>query len=125
MIQEDQEIENLLDLDGIRYVVDERLGLWVKFEAKRVSITKDRPHGIRYSLSLHNRSNERIMGFDNAHAIEHGKKANVKPKRVFDHWHRDDKDNGRPYLYKTSGKLVEDFWKEVEKILKKYEGVKS
>ena len=125
MNQEDKTIENLLDLDGIRYVIDERLGLWVKFEAKRVSPTKDRPHGIRYSLSLHNRSNERIMGFDNAHAIEHGKKVNVKAKRVYDHWHRDDKDNGRPYMYETADKLVEDFWKEVEKILKKYEGEKS
>jgi hypothetical protein len=121
MFQEDKFIENLLELDGIRYVVHERLGLWVKFEAKRVRPTEDRPHGIRYSLSLHNRLNERIMGFDNAHAIVYGKKTHVKPKRIYDHWHRDEKDNGQPYEYKNAGKLLDDFWKEVEKFLKKLE----
>ena len=31
------------------------------------------PHGIRYNLTLHNRHNKRVMGFDNAHAVK-GKK---------------------------------------------------
>lgn len=77
MTEEDQTIETLLLLDGTRYVIDEILGLWVKFEAKKVSPTTDRPHGIRYSLTLHDRTNERIIGFDNAHAIEYGGKQNV------------------------------------------------
>jgi hypothetical protein len=117
MSKEDTTIKQLLDLDGETYVIDEHLGLWVKFEAKQVTATTDRPHGIRYSLTLHNRSNVRIMGFDNAHAIEFGKKKNVAPKRRCDHWHRSSSDEGRPYNYENAGKLMEDFWKEVDKML--------
>lgn len=121
MSKEDISIENLLELDGVRYVIDERLGLWVKFEAMRVRSTNERPQGIRYSLTLHDRFNRRIIGFDNAHAVEHGGKTNVSPKRTYDHWHRDALDNGRPYDYQSAGKLIEDFWKEVEKVTKKLE----
>lgn len=121
MSQEDKTIENLLELDGISYIIDEHLGWWVKFEAKRVEPCKERRHGIRYSLTLHDRSNARMMGFDNAHAIEYGRKMNVAPKRIYDHWHRDASDNGRPYHYQNAGKLLEDFWKEVEKLLNKLE----
>ncbi len=121
MSQKYSGIENLLELDGVRYVIDERLGLWVKFETKKIQPTKDRPHGIRYSLTLHGRSNERIMGFDNAHAIEYGAKKNVAPKRTYDHWHRDGPDDGQPYGYQNAGKLIEDFWKAVETIVKKLE----
>jgi hypothetical protein len=45
MITEDKTIEHLLDLDGVRYVIDEQLGLWVKFEVKKVIVTKERPQG--------------------------------------------------------------------------------
>jgi len=122
MSQEDITIENLLELDGVKYVIDEHLGLWVKFEAKRVQPSENRPQGIKYSLTLHDRSNTRMMGFDNAHAIEFGAKTNVAPKRIYDHWHKDESDNGRPYNYKNAGKLIEDFWKEVDKMTKKLGG---
>ena len=46
---------------------------WTKFEACRVAPTRHIPFGIKYSLSLHDRNNTRILGFDNAHA--------QKPKR--------------------------------------------
>ena len=85
----DKMIEHLLDLDNIRYVIDERLGLWVKFEVKTVEKNKDNPHGIRYSLSLHDRFNKRIMGFDNAHSIEYSRRRNVAAKRTCFHWHKD------------------------------------
>ena len=117
-MEEDNTIENLLELDGIKYVIDECWGIWVKFEVKLIEPSHARPHGIKYSLSLHDRSNKRMMGFDNAHAIEYGRKTNVAPKRVYDHWHRDESDNGKPYDYKNAGKLMEDFWKEVNKIIK-------
>ena len=35
--------EDLLELDGVRYVIDEHLGLWVKFEAVRVKPSNARP----------------------------------------------------------------------------------
>lgn len=34
------ELTDLLDLDGERMVIDESLGLWVKFEAKQVPLSK-------------------------------------------------------------------------------------
>jgi hypothetical protein len=125
MSKEDEDLENLLLLDGERYVIDEMHGLWVKFEAKRVGLTKDRPHGVKYSLTLHDRTNERIMGFDNAHPIEFGGKKNVAPSRTFDHWHRDGKDEGRPYKYVNAGKLQEDFWSKVDDVLNKLERAKK
>lgn len=121
-MNQDESITNLLDLDGVRYVIDEKLGLWVKFEAKKVEPNTDRPHGIKYSFTLHDRTNKRIMGFDNAHVIEYGGKRNVAPKKTYDHWHRNGNDEGRPYEYVNGGKLLTDFWKEVEKKIKEING---
>jgi hypothetical protein len=97
-------------------VIDERLGLWVKFEATRTSLSA-RKNEVRYSLSLHDGYGHRILGFDNAHAIEYGAKRMVAPKRTFDHWHYDENDTGRLYDYKNAGKLMEDFWVGVDKRL--------
>ncbi len=110
----DNSLEILLLLDGERFIIDEFLGVWVKFEVK-LTDTENRIHGIKYALSLHNKNNERIMGFDNAHAIEYGGKTGVAPKRTYDHWHYDEKDKGMPYEYKNAGQLLEDFWMEVDK----------
>jgi Family of unknown function (DUF6516) len=111
----DTTLIHLLELDGERLLIDEILGLWVKFDIYKVIPTQERPHGIRYSLSLHDRSNNRIMGFDNAHIIEYGGKRFVAPKQQYDHWHRDKSDEGRPYHYQNASKLLEDFWNEVNK----------
>jgi len=115
-MKDDTTLENLLDLDGIKMVIDEKLGLWVKFEASVTSLSI-RSNGIRYSLSLHDQYGRRIIGFDNAHEIEYGAKRMVAPKRTFDHWHFNEHDEGRPYHYVNTGKLMEDFWLEVEKRL--------
>jgi D-alanine-D-alanine ligase-like ATP-grasp enzyme len=32
----DKTLEHLLDLNGVRYVVDDTLGLWVKFETRKI-----------------------------------------------------------------------------------------
>src|SRR3990167_5636714 len=117
-MKHDDSLENLLDLDGTRYIIDDGLGLWVKFEAKKVSKIS-RKQGIKYSLSLHDRHNKRIMGFDNAHEIKYGGKQNVAPLKTYDHWHFDENDKGRPYQYKNAEKLMEDFWIEVDKKINK------
>lgn len=119
---EDSSLEHLLDLDGEKFVIDERLGLWVKFEVKKIKPSKERPKGIRYSLTLHDAENTRIMGFDNAHLVEYGGKNQVKPKQTYDHWHRDISDRGRPYHYVNASKLLEDFWVQVEKWVKRLSG---
>jgi predicted transcriptional regulator len=50
----------LLLLDGERFVVED--GFWVKFEARRVATTPERPHGLDYSLTLHDGEGERFLG---------------------------------------------------------------
>lgn len=115
----DKALEYLLDLDGEHYMIDAVLGFWVKFEVKEVS-EEHRTNGIRYSLSLHDQWNKRIMGFDNAHAIEYDGKRYVKGKRTFDHCHFDEADKGQPYFYENAAKLIQDFWKEVDKIINRH-----
>ena len=59
--QRDASLDTLLDLDGQVLVLDERGGYWVKFEVKRVMPTKERPHGLDYSITLHGNDNERLV----------------------------------------------------------------
>jgi hypothetical protein len=51
--QRDASLDTLLDLDGQVLVLDEKAGYWVKFDVKRVLPTKERPHGLDYSITLH------------------------------------------------------------------------
>jgi hypothetical protein len=46
-------IEVLLDLDGQLFVVDTEGRYWVRFSVNRVASTPERPHGLKYSLTLH------------------------------------------------------------------------
>ena len=113
---EDAELLTLLDLDGLSHWYDN--GCWVKLEAKRVDIDKHRPHGIKYSLTLHDRNNTRIFGLDNAHAI---KKRGRRPKKYYgriitwDHVHK--QENIERYLFSSASQLLDDFWKVVNKIV--------
>jgi hypothetical protein len=65
--RKDETLETLLDLDGEIFLMEG--GYWTKFEANRVEPTQHIPHGVRYSLTLHDRNNTGILGFDNAHAF--------------------------------------------------------
>lgn len=65
-------LETLFSLDGEIFPMDN--GYWTKFEVKRVDVSEKTPHGIRYSLTLHDKNNIRIFGIDNAHAF--------KPERI-------------------------------------------
>lgn len=62
-------LDALLDLDGQLLVVDERGEYWVEFKVRQVPATQERPHGLDYSLTLHGKNNERLVGFDNAHRV--------------------------------------------------------
>lgn len=61
--------ETLLDLDGQVLVVDAKRGYWVRFSVNRVASTPERPHGLKYSLTLHGPDGSRLIGFDNAHPV--------------------------------------------------------
>lgn len=64
----DETLDNLLLLHGEIFPMDN--GYWTKFEAYRVDPSDQIPHGIRYSLTLHDNHNERVLGFDNAHGYK-------------------------------------------------------
>ena len=113
---QDHTLENLLDLDGDIYVIDETAGYWVKFAVRRVTPTPERPHGVEYSLTMHDSSNRRLVGFDNAHPVPGAKRSQRGVGRAYDHWHR--LGTARPYPYENAAKLVSDFWEAVDKVLK-------
>ena len=111
-----KDIDTLLDLDGV--VIEQVGGYWTKFEARRVSqTTEEIPHGVRYSLTLHDRHGERILGFDNAHGIKARKMGKHQGRKTYDHRHRHSKDAGVPYEFVDAHQLLKDFWSEVDKVL--------
>lgn len=70
--------------------------------------TTGKPHGLDYSLTLHAAGGERLVGFDNAHA--------VGGRHVHDHRHR--LRTVKPYDYMSAAELLADFWAEVDAVLK-------
>jgi hypothetical protein len=65
----DHSLDQLLGLDGEVLVISEDGSYWVKFEVRRVPVTAAKPHGLDYSLSLHDSDNRRVLGFDNSHPV--------------------------------------------------------
>ena len=108
MVEADHELAVLLSLDG--YEFDFASGYRVRFEARRIEPTKGRPHGVRYSLTLHDPAGRRIYGIDNAHAARRG--------AAFDHRHGYGSRRLLPYAYRGPVELVDDFYREVERILR-------
>lgn len=112
----DRSLDTLLDLDGQVLVVDPDGSHWVKFSAKRVDPTPDRPQGLRYSLTLHSASGERLVGFDNAHPVRSTAGPAGKSIKRHDHKHR--LRTVTQYDYEDAATLLADFWTEVEEVLK-------
>jgi Family of unknown function (DUF6516) len=108
--------EVLLDLDGQVFVVDAKGGYWVRFSVNRVTSTPERPHGLKYSLTLHGPDGSRLIGFDNAHPVRESRGPGGKSRSPLDHKHR--LETVRPYRFKDAATLVEDFWGEVDKLLR-------
>jgi hypothetical protein len=109
----DDTLETLLALHGIVYRLDQ--GFWVKFKAYRVPPSEQIPHGIAYSLTLHDQHNDRVFGIDNAHAYQPKRKKYGGRKVTWDHRHNREKI--LPYEFESAAQLLADFWREVEKIL--------
>ena len=99
----------------MHYLNDE--GYWLKFEAKRIEPTPERPHGLRYSLTMHDPAGNRLIGFDNAHGVPPLGSRFQKPDVEYDHWHRTGNDEGRPYKFTTIIQMVDDFDAEVDRVL--------
>ena len=47
-----------------------------------------------------------------------GARGSSAADRATDHWHRTEKDPGRPYEFKNAETLIDDFFDEVERVLR-------
>lgn len=112
----DPSLDTLLDLDGQVLVVDPETRHWVRFVARRVPVSKARPHGIDYSLTLHGPDGERLIGFDNAHSVKKQGGPGGKAAPALDHRHR--LKTVRPYVYRDAATLLEEFWSTVDSMLR-------
>lgn len=112
----DTGLATLLDLDGS--IIAQEHGCWVKIEAWAVPASREMPHGIRYSLTLHDRHGKRILGYDNAHALKPPRKGFSGTRLEYDHRHRHASDKGVPYAFGSAYQLLADFFAEVDAVLK-------
>jgi hypothetical protein len=108
MSEADHALEFLLSLDGFEFKFVN--GYRVKFAAVRTRPTQGRPHGIKYSLTLHDPEGRRLYGMDNAHKAGRQKE--------FDHRHVYGARRVVGYVYRGPVELLDDFYREVERILK-------
>ena len=105
----DQAMERLIDFHRRRYWLTN--GWCIRFRVERFPVTEGRPHGIKYSFTLHDSDMTRLLGFDNAHGM---------PRRIiFDHRHRfRHVDEMVSYDFETADTLLSDFFAEVERVCK-------
>ncbi len=107
-------LEFLLAFDGqVQWLAQ---GYRLKFEIRRIAATTERPHGLRYSFTLHDPAGSRLMGFDNAHIVAKGSRY-TKRQAAADHWHRTGDDEGRRYRFVDADTLLMDFFREARRIL--------
>lgn len=102
----DDAIHRLLSYDRHRYEMDN--GWSIRFRVRIAPLTTGRPHGIKYSLTLHDAQGRRLLGFDNAHGIPRAS--------AYDHQHGF-RSAGAPhtYEYRSGDELIADFFDAVER----------
>ncbi len=110
----DYELEFLLSLHSSEFRFES--GYRIKLEARIARATAGRPHGIKYSLTLHDPRGRRIYGLDNAHKAGR--------RREFDHRHVYGSGRIAGYAYRGPAELLEDFYREVERILRDRGGMR-
>lgn len=115
MSRRERDLDRLLDLDG--FLAEVGGGFWVKIVARRVTPDVMRPHGVSYALTLHDPEGRRVFGIDNAHVVRLTRGPAGRSSAARDHLHRGE--SVWRYAYRDADTLIEDFWQEVEGILKK------
>src|SRR5262245_16036886 len=100
----DTGLDALLALDGEMFFIDPDGKHYVRFVVKAVPPSAERPHGLSYSLTLHGEAGERLVGFDNAHAVRERAAPGARRRRVRNHRHR--LRTIRPYDYKDAATLL-------------------
>jgi hypothetical protein len=83
--------------------------------AKSVEPSPERPHGISYSLTLHAANGERLVGYDNAHAVATGSGPGRQKGAAHDHRRRHTRT--RSYAFSDAATLMQDFWNDVDAVL--------
>lgn len=114
--EKDPALDALLALDGVTFFADPEGRYRVRFVVRRVEVSEERPHGLNYSLTLHDETGERLVGFDNAHLVASGRRPGGRTRAARDHRHR--LRTVRPYDYKDAASLLADFWEQVDAVLK-------
>src|SRR5437867_3561637 len=105
----------LEDYDGYQFVFES--GYYARFEFKRDE-TRPAANPYKYSLTLHAPSGKRLVAFDNAHPIRRPSGKFKRRSVSANHWHRDAVDKGRPYDFRSPELLLEEFFREVERVLR-------
>ena len=115
-MERDPALDTLLDLDGQVLVIDPETKYWVRFAVRRVPASKAKPHGLDYSLTLPGPDGERLVGFDNAHAVRNRLGAeNQAPHSITNTgWVQ----SVRPYVYQDAATLLADFCSAVDTVLR-------
>ena len=108
-------VESLLALNGDRYFIDDKGNFEAIFKVTRVAVSPGRPHGIKFVLMLLNSKGERVVCFDNAHAVTQGSGPGKKHSKRYHHKHIGNR--VRPYLFKDAFTLIRDFWDEVDELV--------
>jgi hypothetical protein len=116
MTQPPAGLETLLDLDGS--IFEQEAGFWIKIEAKKVEQTERLPHGVKYSLTLHDKYGTRVLGYYNAHGVKPPRKGFAGRRLPYDHKHRSASDKGIPYIFESPQKLLEDFFAEADRVIR-------
>lgn len=109
----DRSLDALLAMDGS--VGEIGGGWWYKIEARPVAASSERPFGVKYSLTLHTPSGERVFGIDNAHPVTEGGGPGRRRRLEWDHKHR----SGRVVIYEyvSAADLLADFFETVDWIM--------
>ncbi len=101
----------LESLDGLIVCRDDRY--WYKLHFLPIAVSPQYPHGLKYELTLHDPSNKRIFGYDNAHSVSGDKR--FSGRRIeYDHLHKTQTDKGTPYDFEDLDKLLADFYSGID-----------
>lgn len=114
-MQRDYGLDTLLSLH--QEILAQEGGYWAKIEAYQVEPSEHIPHGIKYSLTLHDRGGTRVLGYDNAHLVKPAKFKYAGQVLPYDHKHRSSTDKGVPYEFKDAQQLLQDFFADVDRVL--------
>src|SRR5262245_16541744 len=88
MTESDRALDTLLALDGVTFFADPEGRYRVRFVVKSVPVDPERPHGLSYSLTLHDEWGDRLVGFDNAHPVSAQAGPAGRRRASRDHRHR-------------------------------------